>query len=58
VLRPSDLFYRKLAPLLKAEKDVKIENRKTWPAPVLRQVLGELMAETPRDLFARYAVVP
>ncbi|CAG0917221.1 unnamed protein product [Notodromas monacha] len=51
-LRPSDMFFRKLAPLLQ-EKDIKVENRKNWPLPVLQQVLKQLMSETPKDLFAR-----
>lgn len=52
VLRPSELFYNKLAPLLK-ERGVALDNRKEWPLPVLKQVLAELMAETPKDLLAK-----
>ncbi|XP_015595300.1 serine/threonine-protein kinase SMG1 [Cephus cinctus] len=51
-LRPSELFYNKLAPLLK-ERGIALENRKEWPLPVLKQVLAELMAETPKDLLAK-----
>lgn len=54
VLRPSELFYNKLAPLLK-DRGIGLENRKEWPLPVLKQVLAELMAETPKDLLAKYA---
>ncbi|XP_060520485.1 serine/threonine-protein kinase SMG1 isoform X2 [Cylas formicarius] len=49
VLRPSELFYNKLL-----EHGVKnIENRKEWPLAVLKEVLAELMAETPCDLLAK-----
>lgn len=52
VLRPSELFYNKLNPLLK-EAGISTENRKEWPVSILKQVLQELTAETPRDLLAR-----
>ncbi|XP_076649018.1 serine/threonine-protein kinase Smg1 isoform X2 [Halictus rubicundus] len=52
ILRPSELFYNKLTPLLK-ERGIGLENRKEWPAQVLKQVLAELMAETPKDLLAK-----
>ena len=52
VLRPSELFYSKLTPLLK-ERGISTENRKEWPVGVLKQVLAELMAETPKDLLAK-----
>lgn len=52
-MRPSELFYAKLTPLLK-EAGVHIEKRKEWPLPILKQVLQELMAETPKDLLAKY----
>ncbi|XP_052741875.1 serine/threonine-protein kinase SMG1, partial [Bicyclus anynana] len=52
VLRPSELFYNKLNPLLK-EAGVSTENRKEWPVSILKQVLQELTAETPSDLLAR-----
>lgn len=52
VLRPSELFYNKLNPLLK-EAGVSTENRKEWPVSILKRVLQELSAETPNDLLAR-----
>nr|XP_032520862.1 serine/threonine-protein kinase SMG1 isoform X1 [Danaus plexippus plexippus] len=52
VLRPSELFYNKLNPLLK-EAGISTENRKEWPVPILKQVLQELSAETPQDLLWR-----
>ncbi|KZC05708.1 Serine/threonine-protein kinase SMG1 [Dufourea novaeangliae] len=52
VLRPSELFYNKLTPLLK-ERGIGLENRKEWPIQILKQVLSELMAETPKDLLAK-----
>lgn len=53
VLRPSELFYNKLNPLLKEHAVKNTENRKEWPLVALKQVLTELMAETPNDLLAR-----
>ncbi|XP_056647970.1 serine/threonine-protein kinase SMG1 isoform X1 [Diorhabda sublineata] len=53
VLRPSDLFYSKLNPLLQEHGIKNIENRKEWPLSVLKQVLTELMNETPSDLLSK-----
>ncbi|KAM3958581.1 LOW QUALITY PROTEIN: serine/threonine-protein kinase Smg1 [Aphomia sociella] len=52
VLRPSELFYNKLNPLLK-EAGISTENRKEWPVSILKQVLQELSNETPGDLLWR-----
>lgn len=52
IMRPSELFYNKLTPLLK-ERGIGLENRKEWPIQVLKQVLAELMNETPKDLLAK-----
>lgn len=52
VLRPSELFYNKLNPLLK-EAGISTENRKEWPVSILKQVMQELAAETPNDLLWR-----
>ncbi|GLG95063.1 Serine/threonine-protein kinase Smg1 [Gryllus bimaculatus] len=53
VMRPSELFFNKLRPLLKEVGIGNTNNRKEWPLPVLRQVLTELMEETPKDLLAK-----
>ncbi|XP_017781881.1 PREDICTED: serine/threonine-protein kinase SMG1 [Nicrophorus vespilloides] len=53
VLRPSELFYNKLNPLLVEHGVKNIENRKEWPLVVLKQVLTELMNETPSNLLAK-----
>ncbi|KAK9892619.1 hypothetical protein WA026_020997 [Henosepilachna vigintioctopunctata] len=53
VLRPSELFYNKLNPLLVEHGVKNVENRKEWPLSVLKRVLEELMAETPGDLLAK-----
>lgn len=50
ILRPSELFYNKLNPLLK-EAGISTDNRKDWPVSILKQVMQELGAETPRDLL-------
>lgn len=52
VLRPSELFYNKLIPLLNTA-GVSMQNRKKWPITILKQVLVELMSETPKDLLAK-----
>jgi PI-3-kinase-related kinase SMG-1 len=51
--RPSDAFYGKIIPALKAKGMTRVISRKDWPLEVQRQVLFELMAETPRNLLAR-----
>ncbi|XP_023013215.2 serine/threonine-protein kinase Smg1 [Leptinotarsa decemlineata] len=53
VLRPSELFYNKLNPLLREHGVKNIDNRKEWPISVLKQVLTELMNETPSDLLSK-----
>ncbi|XP_042907666.1 serine/threonine-protein kinase SMG1 isoform X2 [Parasteatoda tepidariorum] len=52
ILRPSEIFYNKLTPLLK-EKNVSLDNRKEWPLSVLLDVLKQLMSETPDNLLAK-----
>lgn len=54
ILRPNDIYYSKLNPLLK-EKGIKNfnENRAECPIGILRQVLEELIKETPSDLLAK-----
>lgn len=53
VLRPSELFYNKLNPLLQEYGVKNLDNRKEWPLSVLKQVLTHLMSETPNDLLAK-----
>ena len=52
VVRPSDLFYQKLTPRLKAA-GVNVTNRKEWPLSIMKEVMQELMDETPSDLLSR-----
>lgn len=52
-LRPSEIFYGKLTPLLKEQGITNLENRREWPMDVLVETLEALMAETPRDLVAK-----
>uniref|UniRef100_A0A6A7FPI8 non-specific serine/threonine protein kinase n=2 Tax=Hirondellea gigas TaxID=1518452 RepID=A0A6A7FPI8_9CRUS len=52
VTRPSELYYQKLSPRLKAA-GVSINNRKEWPKEILKAVMQELIDETPSDLLAR-----
>ncbi|XP_064478014.1 serine/threonine-protein kinase SMG1-like isoform X2 [Ornithodoros turicata] len=52
-LRPSEIFYGKLTPLLKEQGITNLENRREWPIHVLVETLEALMAETPHDLVAK-----
>ena len=50
--KPADQFYNKLIPLLRDQGIHNLDNRKEWPLAVMRQVLFELMDETPKDLLS------
>ncbi|GAB6021589.1 Serine/threonine-protein kinase smg1 [Chamberlinius hualienensis] len=52
-IRPSEIYYNKLTPLLKEQGIVNLGNRKEWPLSVMCRVLLELTAETPSDLLAK-----
>jgi PI-3-kinase-related kinase SMG-1 len=51
--RPADTFYSKLSAVLSASSLPHSSVRKDWSHEVLRKVLQELIAETPRDLLAQ-----
>ena len=53
VLKPNELFYSKIVPLLKEKGMSEQSPRKDWPLPVQHRVLKELMNETPSDLLAK-----
>jgi PI-3-kinase-related kinase SMG-1 len=53
VMKPSDQFYSKMLPLLRKQGVTKLDDRKSWPVPLLKQVLAELTAETPACLLAQ-----
>ncbi|KAG8199800.1 hypothetical protein JTE90_000893 [Oedothorax gibbosus] len=53
VLRPSEIFYNKLTPLLKEKNINSLDNRKEWPLSVLLDVLKQLMDETADNLLAK-----
>ncbi|XP_058127309.1 serine/threonine-protein kinase Smg1-like [Anopheles ziemanni] len=53
VLRPSELFYQKLNPLLHSHGMKSSDSRREWPLAALKQVLAELQQATPRDLLAK-----
>ena len=50
--KPADQYYGKLIPLLRDHGIHNLDNRKEWPLSVMRQVLFELMDETPKDLLS------
>ena len=50
--RPAEAFFAKLTPALKSKGLSPSTPRKDWPHDMLRRVLQELVAETPRDLLA------
>ena len=56
VLKPNELFYSKIIPLLKEKGMSEQTPRKDWPHAVQYRVLTELMKETPRDLLAKYGM--
>ena len=45
-------LHSKLIPLLRDNGIHNLDNRKEWPLSVMRQVLFELMEETPKDLLS------
>ena len=45
--RPSELFYNKIQPALKAAGVSEKTNRREWPSSVLREVHRELVKDTP-----------
>ena len=56
-MKPNELFYSKIIPLLKKEGMSEQTPRKDWPHSVQLRVLKELMNETPSDLLAKYVCV-
>ena len=55
VLKPNELFYSKIIPLLKEKGMSEQTPRKDWPHAVQYKVLTDLVKETPRDLLSKYA---
>jgi len=53
VLRPIDMFYAKLIPVLKSMNIGNVMNRADWPAEALKKVFHELERECPKDLLER-----
>lgn len=53
VMKPNELFYSKIIPLLKENGLSEQTPRKEWPHHIQLRVLKELIAETPADLLAR-----
>jgi PI-3-kinase-related kinase SMG-1 len=52
LMRPSDMFYSKIIPILKDHGITNITLRKDWPLEVMKRVFKELEAETPRLNFS------
>lgn len=53
VPRPSELYYSKIGPALKAVGLSLDVSRRDWPLGVMRDVLRELMEATPPNLLAK-----
>lgn len=53
VPRPSELYYSKIGPALKAVGLSLDVSRRDWPLSVMRDVLKELMEATPPNLLAK-----
>ena len=50
--KPSEVFFAKLLPLLRKHGVSKMEDRKSWPISIMKQVLQELVQETPKHLLS------
>ena len=51
--KPTEAFYNKLYPMLR-DKGIAIDgNRRSWPISVMRQVMQELVGETPDNLLSQ-----
>lgn len=50
--KPADQYYNKLIPHLRDHGIHNLDNRKEWPLPIMRQVMMELIEETPDDLLS------
>lgn len=53
VPRPSELYYSKIGPALKAVGLSLDVSRRDWPLSMMRDVLRELMEATPPNLLAK-----
>lgn len=53
VMKPNELFYSKIIPLLKEKGLSEQTPRKDWPHAIQLRVLKELMTSTPPDLLAK-----
>uniref|UniRef100_A0A8C2ZNS7 non-specific serine/threonine protein kinase n=1 Tax=Cyclopterus lumpus TaxID=8103 RepID=A0A8C2ZNS7_CYCLU len=53
VPRPSELYYSRIGPALKAVGLSLDVNRRDWPLSIMKEVLKELMEATPSNLLAR-----
>lgn len=53
VPRPSELYYSRIGPALKAVGLSLDVTRRDWPLSVMKEVLKELMETTPSSLLAR-----
>eukprot|EP00898_Chlorokybus_atmophyticus_P001833 jgi/Chlat1/2650/Chrsp178S02490 len=51
--RPMEQYYARIIPALREQGVQKAVSRKEWPRSVLRQVLEDLMQETPKQLLER-----
>lgn len=53
VPRPSELYYSRIGPALKAVGLSLDVSRRDWPLTVMKEVLRELMETTPSNLLAK-----
>lgn len=58
VMKPNELFYSKIIPLLKKEGMSEQTPRKDWPHAIQLRVLKELMNDTPSNLLAMCVSLP
>ncbi len=51
--KPAEHFYSKVYPLLREAGITNLDNRKSWPADILKQALQELIKETPSNMLSQ-----
>lgn len=52
ILRPHELYHKKITAALKSSKISKSAPRKSWPVKLLKEVFMELVSETPSTLIS------
>ncbi len=54
--KPAERFYSKVYPLLREGGVTNLDNRRAWPLAILKQVMQELVKETPSNILSQEVV--